>query len=82
MIAVVEGSVLTQIMNSIQSPRRVLDIGVGFTKREGVYKFFVSGKESRVPYIQGLLKEAGYQIISESEEWERNEHRFYIREAK
>jgi len=81
MIVSVTGSVLHSILNSIQSPRRVLDIGAGFTKREGVYTFLVSGKASRVPYIQGLLKEAGYIIISDSEEWSRNEHRFYIKEA-
>ena len=82
MLASVSGSVLHSILDSIQFSRRVLDIGAGFTKREGVYTFLVSGKASRVPYIQGLLKEAGYIIISDSEEWSRNEHRFYIREAK
>ncbi len=81
MLVSVSGSVLNSILNSIQFSRRVNDIGVGFTKREGEYKFFVSGKASRVPYIQGLLKEAGYIIISDSEEWSRNDHRFYIREA-
>lgn len=82
MLVQVSGSVLNSILNSIQFSRRVNDIGVGFTKREGEYKFFVSGRKSRVPYIQGLLKEAGYIIVSDSEEWSRNEHRFYIREAK
>jgi len=81
MLVSVSGSVLNSILNSIQSSRRVLDIGAGFTKIEGVYTFLVSGKASRVPYIQGLLKEAGYIIISDSEEWSRNEHRFYIKEA-
>ena len=81
MLVSVSGSVLNSILNSIQFERRVLDIGVGFTKREGEYKFFVSGKASRVPYIQGLLKRAGYIIVSDSEEWSRNEHRFYIKEA-
>ena len=81
MLVSVSGSVLHSILNSIQSSRRVLDIGAGFTKREGVYTFLVSGKASRVPYIQGLLKEAGYIITSDSEEWSRNEHRFYIKEA-
>jgi len=81
MLVSVSGSVLNSILNSIQSSRRVLDIGACFTKREGVYTFLVSGKASRVPYIQGLLKEAGYIIISDSEEWSRNEHRFYIKEA-
>jgi hypothetical protein len=83
MLASVSGSVLHSILNSVQTPSgvRVLNIGAGFTKREGVYTFLVSGKASRVPYIQGLLKEAGYIIISDSEEWSRNEHRFYIKEA-
>jgi hypothetical protein len=83
MLVSVSGSVLHSILNSVRSSRRVqvLDIGVGFTKKEGVFRFNVSGKESRVPYIQGLLKELGYIIISDSEEWSRNEHRFYIKEA-
>jgi hypothetical protein len=80
-VVVVEG-VLSSILNSVQSSRRVNDIGVGFTKREGEYQFLVSGKASRVPYIQGLLKAAGFIILSDSEQWSRNEHRFYIKEAK
>ena len=81
MLVSVTGSVLNQIMNSIQFSRRVLDIGCGFTKTEGVYAFYVDGKPSRVAYVQGLLKVAGYTVISDSEEWSKNSHKFYIREA-
>ena len=83
MLASVSGSVLHSILNSVQTPSgvRVLNIGISFTKKEGVFQFLVSGKESRVPYIQGLLREAGYIVTSDSEEWSRNEHRFYIKEA-
>lgn len=79
-VVVVEG-VLSSILNSIQFSRRVLDIGVGFTKREGVYAFYVDGKPSRVAYVQDLLKVAGYTVISDTEEWSKNSHKFYIKEA-